>query len=200
MKSAKGGKGTEQQQPCFQDDNPTCEGGNPRIRRLPATGSYISPPERHTGSRASVDQHDAGNLDVKHGITQSQRWQIQKMFAVLPLWPKYCAEYLPEKAIAGGTLPSSCTIWDMWSEVVSMEEIHTQINRAHWHIFTASTIPCVSQEMRVSEMYAILSVCPPMWTMRGQRGAAIVTYQDYINVRASGCCRNSTAKTRKGKG
>lgn len=71
MRSAKDGGGTVQRWPSSLDDNPTCERGSLRIRRLPPTGSGISPPERHTGSRASVDRHDAGHLDVNaDSITQ----------------------------------------------------------------------------------------------------------------------------------
>lgn len=68
MRPAKGGGGTAQRWPSSPDDNPTYEGGSRRIQRLPPTGSGISPPERHTGSKASVDGLDAGHLDVKHTV------------------------------------------------------------------------------------------------------------------------------------
>lgn len=126
IRPAKGGGGTAQRWPSSLDNNPTYEGGSLRIQRLPPTGSGISPPERHTSSRASVDRLDASHLVVTHthSITQNadSYWMIHREVADLPLRLKYCAENLPDKATAGGTLPSSSIIWAMWSEVDEVKE------------------------------------------------------------------------------
>lgn len=68
MRSTKGGGDTVQQWPSSPDDSPTYEEGSLRIQRPPPAESCISPPEHHISSRASVDPHDAGHLDVKHTV------------------------------------------------------------------------------------------------------------------------------------
>lgn len=61
-----GGGGTVQQWLSSPDDNLTCEEGSLKIQRLPPAGCGISPPERHRGSRASVDRYDTGHLEKKN--------------------------------------------------------------------------------------------------------------------------------------
>lgn len=68
MRSTKGGLDTVQQWPSSPDDSPTYEEGSLRIQKPPPAESDISLPERHTSSRASVDPHDAGHLDVKQTV------------------------------------------------------------------------------------------------------------------------------------
>lgn len=54
--------GNVQQLPFSLSDNPAHGEGSLRIQRLPLAESYISPPERHKVSSASVDQHDGDHL------------------------------------------------------------------------------------------------------------------------------------------
>lgn len=42
---------------------------------------------------------------------------LKSELADLPLRLKYSAEYLPDKATAGGILPSSSMIWAIWSDI-----------------------------------------------------------------------------------
>lgn len=68
MRSTKGGGGTVQLWPSSPDNNPTLEEGSLTIQRHPPTGGGISPPERHTGPKASVGRHGAGHLHEKHAV------------------------------------------------------------------------------------------------------------------------------------
>lgn len=57
-----GVEGTVQQLPFSLSDNPAYGEGSLRIQRPPLVESYISPPEGHKVSTASVDQHDGDHL------------------------------------------------------------------------------------------------------------------------------------------
>lgn len=61
-----------QQWPSPQGDTSACRGGSLRTQRPPPTGSGISPPKPHIGSRASAGRHDAGHLGEKHTAEDKQ--------------------------------------------------------------------------------------------------------------------------------
>lgn len=70
---------------------------------------------------------------------------IYRDVADLPLWLKYSAEYLPDKATAGGILPSSSMIWAIWSEVDGVKKHNASVR----HCITASTITMQPQRYLV---------------------------------------------------
>lgn len=84
-----------------------------------------------------MDQHVAGHLERKQIFFYSIRKQDVNLLtsqgkgeaADVPLRLKYSAEYLPDRATAGGILPSSCMIWAIWSEMDgnNMHENHNTV-------------------------------------------------------------------------